>query len=119
MVLESILEETWKAIRVVEYLKQTGSPQYLEAILEDDHSIDSGMEGEGQYANAEQDPLYDQAVQAVVQAQRVSISSIQRRFKIGYNRAACIVEAMEAAGIVSAPSDGNGIRDVLVPAQES
>ncbi len=106
--------------RVVDYLRQTGSPEYLNEILEEDFSSEFLGESEGaQYANAEQDPLYDQAVEAVVQSQRVSISSIQRRFKIGYNRAACIVEAMEAAGIVSSPSEGNGIRDVLTPAQET
>ncbi|HYF97342.1 MAG TPA: DNA translocase FtsK, partial [Coxiellaceae bacterium] len=106
--------------RVVDYLRQTATPQYLDEVLDEEfNGGDYGMsEAEGGYADAEKDPLYDQAVEAVIQAQRVSISSIQRRFKIGYNRAACIVEAMQAAGVVGPPADGNGIREVLVPVQE-
>ena len=65
--------------------------------------------------DAEQDPLYDQAVKIVLESRRASISSIQRRFKIGYNRAARIVEAMEKAGLVSG-MDNNGGREVLVAA---
>lgn len=63
------------------------------------------------------DPLYDRAVEVIIRARRVSVSSIQRRFKIGYNRAARIVEAMEAAGVVS-PMENNGTREVLVPSRE-
>ena len=62
----------------------------------------------------EQDPLYDQAVAAVLESRRASVSSIQRRFKIGYNRAARIVEAMEVAGLVG-PMENNGNREILVP----
>lgn len=65
----------------------------------------------------ESDPLYDEAVEAVIRSRRVSVSSIQRRFKIGYNRAARIVEAMEAAGVVS-PMENNGAREVLAPSKE-
>lgn len=109
--------------RVVSYLKEHGQPEYIENLLDDSAGTDTsgfvqaamgGAEIEG-----EQDPLYDEAVEVVVQSQRVSISSIQRRFKIGYNRAACIVEAMEAAGVVS-KMEQSGLREVLVPrAQES
>ena len=62
----------------------------------------------------EADPLYDQAVQIVTETRRASISGVQRRLKIGYNRAARLVEAMEAAGIVS-PAEHNGDRTVLAP----
>ena len=62
----------------------------------------------------EADPLYDQAVQIVTESRRASISGVQRRLKIGYNRAARLVEAMEAAGVVSAP-EHNGDRAVLAP----
>lgn len=105
--------------RVVNYLRETGSPQYLRAVLDEEFTGDYGVNDvDGASGDAEKDPFYDQAVEAVIQSQRVSISSIQRRFKIGYNRAACIVEAMEMAGVVGPPADGNGVREVLVPAQE-
>ncbi|OUR85962.1 hypothetical protein A9Q92_06835, partial [Methylophaga sp. 42_8_T64] len=65
-------------------------------------------------SDAEQDALYDQAVQIVTESRRASVSGVQRRLKVGYNRAARIVEAMEAAGIVSA-MQGNGSREVLAP----
>lgn len=105
--------------RVVNDLKQRGKPDYLADIFDDAVAADPtgytesamGEEGDG-----EKDELYDEAVAFVVKAQRVSVSSVQRRFKIGYNRAARIVEAMEAAGIVS-KMEGNAQRDVLVPAQ--
>lgn len=104
--------------RVVKDLKQSGKPDYLEEILNETGNVDPtgytesamGEEGDG-----EKDELYDEAVAFVVKAQRVSVSSVQRRFKIGYNRAARIVEAMEVAGVVS-KMEGNAQRDVLVPA---
>lgn len=105
--------------RVVNDLKQRGKPDYLEDILSETTTsdptgyIESAMIEEG---DGEKDDLYDQAVEFVTKSQRVSVSSVQRRFKIGYNRAARIVEAMEAAGIVS-KMEGNAQRDVLVPAQ--
>ena len=64
--------------------------------------------------DGEQDEYYDEAVAFIAKARRVSVSSIQRRFKIGYNRAATIVETMETAGVVSKP-ERNGVREVLVP----
>lgn len=99
--------------RVAAELKSHGQPEYIEEVLDsnDGANLDSFTD-DG--FNAEKDTLYDQAVQFVIQARRVSVSSIQRRFKIGYNRAARIVEAMEAAGIVSA-METNGNREVLVP----
>ena len=96
--------------KVVEFIKTQGQPQYLDAITK---APGSGGEGEGP-EDAEQDLLYDEAVEFVVQGRKVSISSIQRRFKIGYNRAARIVEAMEVAGVVST-SGSNGNREVLAP----
>ncbi|WP_425426620.1 DNA translocase FtsK [Thiomicrospira pelophila] len=101
--------------RVVDFIKQQGAPQYLEAITRDPDSMnaESGSNA-ADPSDAEQDVIYDEAVEFVVQAGRVSISSVQRRFKIGYNRAARIVEAMEAAGVVST-MQANGNREVLVP----
>lgn len=100
--------------RVAEYLKNSSEPNYVAGILdemEQNHAEDFGE-------SSELDPLYDQAVEAIIRSRRVSISSIQRRFKIGYNRAARIVEAMERAGVVS-PMENNGAREVLVPSQEN
>lgn len=107
--------------RVVKYLKERGEPDYLEEIL-NDVSADSDPSGYTQATigleneDPEQDSLYDEAVDAVIKSRRVSVSSIQRRFKIGYNRAARIVEAMEAAGVVS-PMESNGQREVLAPSR--
>ncbi|WP_417510663.1 DNA translocase FtsK [Methylophaga sp.] len=98
---------------VVEHLKKNSQPNYLEEITQD-QSSDDGDGGIGDPSDAESDPLYDQAVQIVVESRRASVSGIQRRLKIGYNRAARIVEAMEAAGVVSA-MQGNGSREVLAP----
>jgi S-DNA-T family DNA segregation ATPase FtsK/SpoIIIE len=101
--------------RVVEYLKAQGGPQYLEGILEGSAggNGDDGPAVEG--ADAESDPMYDQAVAIVLQTRRPSISLVQRHLRIGYNRAARLIEQMERAGLVS-PMQTNGNRDVLVPA---
>ncbi len=105
--------------RVVKYLKEKGQPDYLEEILSGDSAVadPSGyvQATMGVVEDSEQDSLYDEAVDFVIKAHRVSVSSIQRQFKIGYNRAARIVDAMEAAGVVS-PMESNGQREVLVPA---
>ena len=98
---------------VVDHLKKMAAPNYLEEITQD-LSGDDGEGGPGDPSDAESDPLYDQAVQIVTESRRASVSGIQRRLKIGYNRAARIVEAMEAAGVVSA-MQGNGSREVLAP----
>jgi len=100
--------------RVVEHLKQFGEPNYEESILAGSTVDGVGGEGSGENAEAEADPLYDEAVSFVVRSRRASISSVQRQFRIGYNRAARLVETMEAAGVVS-PMGNNGGRDVLVP----
>jgi S-DNA-T family DNA segregation ATPase FtsK/SpoIIIE len=100
--------------RVVEHLKAQGAPQYVEGVLEAG-AVDAGEEGvsvEG--ADAESDPMYDQAVAVVLKTRRPSISLVQRHLRIGYNRAARLIEAMERAGLVS-PMQSNGNREVLVP----
>ncbi|KRB93479.1 DNA translocase FtsK [Noviherbaspirillum sp. Root189] len=99
--------------RVVEYLKQFGEPEYEEAILAGAAGDESAAEVPGQDANAESDPLYDEAVAFVVRSRKASISSVQRQLRIGYNRAARLVEQMEAAGILSSMAT-NGSREILV-----
>ena len=104
--------------RVVEQLKQSGAPEYISDILtgslDDDGSGAEGEEGEG---DAENDALYDQAVEVVLKSRRASISLVQRNLRIGYNRASRLIEAMERAGLVSA-MDGRGGREVLARAPE-
>ncbi len=103
--------------RVVQDLKSRGQPQYLPEILAgEDSEGGEGVNIDGSTFTGEQDPLYDQAVQMVIESRRASISHVQRRLKIGYNRAANIVESMEAAGVVSR-MDSNGSREVLVANQ--
>jgi S-DNA-T family DNA segregation ATPase FtsK/SpoIIIE len=98
--------------QVVEYLKQQGEPDYLEGLLEspDELAAVAGGAGEG----SESDPLYDQAVEIVLRTRRPSISLVQRHLRIGYNRAARLIEQMEHAGLVS-PMQANGNREVTVP----
>jgi len=101
--------------RVVSYLKSQGEPDYIEGVLEGGTTDDDGgMLGEGD--NGEKDPMYDQAVEVVLKNRKASISLVQRHLKIGYNRAARLVEDMEKAGLVSAMS-GSGQREILVPAR--
>ena len=101
--------------RVVEYLKSLGEPEYIEGVLE---APEEGGEGGGEFGEAaEADPLYDQAVAYVLKSRRASISSVQRQLRIGYNRAARMIEDMERAGLVSA-MQSNGNRDVLAPGGE-
>jgi DNA segregation ATPase FtsK/SpoIIIE, S-DNA-T family len=106
--------------RVVEYLKAQGEPNYIEGILEggvlDDDAAGSA-EGGAVDANAESDPMYDQAVAIVLQHKRASISLVQRHLRIGYNRAARLLEQMERSGLVSAMAT-NGNRDLLVPKRD-
>ena len=102
--------------RVVEHLKAQGAPQYIEGILEGGTAAADGDEaGNAEVADAESDPMYDQAVQVVLRTRRPSISLVQRHLRIGYNRAARLIEQMERAGMVS-PMQTNGNREVLVPA---
>ncbi len=102
--------------RIAEYLKSQGEPQYIEGVLNslDESSEEGGAAGES--LDAEADPLYDQAVEIVLKNRRASISLVQRHLRIGYNRAARLVEQMEAAGLVSA-MQSNGNREVLAPAR--
>lgn len=96
--------------RVVDYLKSFGPPQYIDEVLEvPQEETDSAKNN----SDAESDPLYDQAVEVVMNAGRVSISLVQRHLRIGYNRAARIVEAMGHAGLLSEP-DRRGNREVIV-----
>ena len=103
--------------RVVDALKSRGEPQYIESILEapvtGDGSGESGMGGD-----AEADPLYDQAVEIVLKNKRASISLVQRHLRIGYNRAARLVEQMEIAGLVSSMSS-SGSREILAPNRDN
>lgn len=100
--------------RVVDYLKQFGEPEYEEAILAGTPSEEPAPDLLGDVSAGETDPLYDEAVAFVIRTRRASISSIQRQLRIGYNRAARMVEDMEAAGILSSMST-NGSREILVP----
>ena len=103
--------------RVVKHLQSTGEPNYIEGILEGGVAEEGGA-GEGAAAGeggGESDAMYDQAVQVVLKNRRASISLVQRHLRIGYNRAARLLEQMEQSGVVS-PMQSNGNRDILVPA---
>ena len=99
---------------VVEHLKRLAAPEYLEAVVEPAVMAEGGPGGEG---SGEKDPLYDQAVEIVLRTRRPSISLVQRHLRIGYNRAARLIEEMERAGLVSS-MQSNGNREVLVPAAQ-
>ena len=101
--------------KVVEHLKLLAKPDYISDILEPPAAEDMLGGGEGP-ATGEKDPLYDQAVEIVLKTRRPSISLVQRHLRIGYNRAARLIEDMERAGMVS-PMQTNGNREVLVPAK--
>ncbi len=102
--------------RVVAYLKQQGEPNYIEGVLEGGSADgeDGDLLGDSGNGGSEKDPMYDQAVEVVLKNRKASISLVQRHLKIGYNRAARLVEDMEKAGLVSAMS-GSGQREILVP----
>ena len=102
--------------KVVEELRKAGEPSYRDDILEEQSGGDAVLPGEGGGGGdgGEADELYDQAVAIVTESRKASISYVQRRLKIGYNRAARIVEDMEAAGVVS-PVQSNGAREVVAP----
>ena len=103
---------------VVEYLKRTGEPDYMEDVLGDTQLTVDGKAinamGFMEDVGGEQDELYDEAVAFVTETRKASISSVQRKLRVGYNRAARIIEDMEAAGVVS-PPEHNGQREVLAP----
>ena len=102
--------------RVAEYLKAQGEPNYIEGVLTSLEEQDAGGEFEGGGADVEADALYDQAVEIVLKSRRASISLVQRHLRIGYNRAARLVEQMERAGVVT-PMQSNGNREVIAPAR--
>ena len=105
--------------RVVDALRKSAAPSYIDAVLVGPSQPIPGISGEEEESgvsggDAEADPLYDEAVKIVVSERKPSISYVQRRLKIGYNRAARIIEAMESAGLVG-PLQSNGAREVLAP----
>ena len=99
-----------EVIRVAEFLRENGQPNYIEDVLTGGSSADGeGAEG----GDDESDPLYDQAVAFILRTKKASISSVQREFRIGYNRSARLLEQMERSGVVS-PMQSNGSREILV-----
>jgi S-DNA-T family DNA segregation ATPase FtsK/SpoIIIE len=106
--------------KVVNFIKSTGEPDYIDGILTGGATLEDGGAAGGEFGaigDAEADPLYDEAVAIVVKTRRASISAVQRHLRIGYNRAARLIEQMEAAGLVS-PMESNGNRTVLAPSRE-
>lgn len=106
---------------VVDWLKSQGSPQYIEGVLEESQPTgdgkfisDSGLPLEEEVGGDAEAQLYDKAVRIVTESRRASISGVQRHLRIGYNRAARLIEQMEQEGVVSAPQH-NGNREVLAP----
>ena len=99
---------------VVNYIKAQGEPEYLDDVVKDTGSASGAIPGLEPLAETEGDALYDQGVAIVTESRRASISYLQRRLKIGYNRAASMIEDMETAGVVSAVQS-NGTREVLAP----
>lgn len=105
--------------RVVESLKSQGEPNYVEGLLEGglEGETGEGTNGVTGMADAESDPMYDQACEVVLKHRRASISLVQRHLRIGYNRAARLLEQMEQSGMVSA-MQSNGNREILAPSRE-
>ena len=103
--------------RVVNYLKEQGEPDYIEGILEGG-TVDSDGDAGGETGGGEKDELYDQAVEIVLKDRKASISYVQRKLRIGYNRSANLLEQMEQAGLVSSLTS-SGQRDVLVPNRDA
>jgi S-DNA-T family DNA segregation ATPase FtsK/SpoIIIE len=101
--------------KVVDYLKALEQPDYVNGVLDEPEARSGGEAGGGE-AGGESDPLYDQAVEIVLRTRRPSISLVQRHLRIGYNRAARLIEQMEHSGLVSS-MQSNGNREVLVPAK--
>ena len=105
---------------VVDHLKKVGPPDYIDGLLDgpvgDDAEVGAGQGNDGAGGDAEADPMYDQAVEVVLKTRRPSISLVQRHLRIGYNRAARLIEAMEKAGLVT-PMNGAGGREVIAPSR--
>jgi S-DNA-T family DNA segregation ATPase FtsK/SpoIIIE len=101
---------------VVDHLKKVGPPDYIDGLLDGPVSDDAEVGAGDTASDAEADPMYDQAVEVVLKTRRPSISLVQRNLRIGYNRAARLIEAMEKAGLVS-PMNGAGGREVIAPSR--
>ena len=101
--------------KVVADWKKRGQPNYIQEILAGDADLDMLLPGEQAEGEEEIDPLFDEVVGFITETRKVSISSIQRRFRIGYNRSARLVDQLQAQGVISAPSGANSNRDVLAP----
>lgn len=99
--------------RVVSHLKESGPAEYIDGITDVNDGIESSGGDSTAQGNGEKDPLYDQAVQIVIESKKTSISYLQRRLRVGYNRAALLIESMEQAGLLS-KADGNAPREILV-----
>jgi S-DNA-T family DNA segregation ATPase FtsK/SpoIIIE len=102
----------------VSFLKKSGKPSYDDSILTGEAEVAAGGSGlagmGGENGEGENDPLYDEALKIVTETRRASISGVQRRLRIGYNRAARLIEEMEKSGVVG-PMQSNGNREVLAP----
>jgi S-DNA-T family DNA segregation ATPase FtsK/SpoIIIE len=99
----------------VRFLKTQGRPEYLDAVTEDPEEDGDNSDPYGLHSNAEAgDDLYDKALAIVARERKATISYIQRRLEIGYNRAARLIERMEADGVISKPNH-KGLREVLLP----
>jgi len=101
--------------KVVADWKKRGEPNYIKDILEGDMTLDNMLPGEESENENEIDALFDEVVEFITETRKVSISSIQRKFRIGYNRSARLVDQLQAQGVISAPSGANSNRDVLAP----
>jgi S-DNA-T family DNA segregation ATPase FtsK/SpoIIIE len=106
-----------EAHRIVNDWKQRGQPEYLEEIVSGDLLTDPFLQIDTGNDAEQDDELYDEAVRFVLESRKASISSVQRKLRIGYNRAARLIEAMETAGVVS-EMNTNGSREILVPNRE-
>ena len=111
--IQGCMVDEREILRVVDELKSMGEPEYVDAVTET-QSTGPGVAREQRGRNGEKDPLYDEAVQLVLEQRRASTSFVQRRFSIGYNRAANLLESMEAAGIVSKANAAGKKREILV-----
>lgn len=104
-----------EVMRVADFLRAQGQPNYIEDVLSG--SDDENGEGSGDSADGETDPLYDQVVAFIVRSRKASISAVQREFRVGYNRSARLLDQMERSGVVSS-MQSNGSREILVPGSE-
>ena len=118
--LHGAFVEDHEVHKVVADWKRRGQPNYLNEVTDEAVSATVAVPGflspEDSNKDEESDPLYDEAVSFVIESRKASISSVQRKLRVGYNRAARLIEQMEASGVVS-PMNSNGSREVLVPSQ--